>query len=274
MRVKHLAAGILAVAGLALATPAFGGDTIRLNLADYNNASVKPLVATDADLDADTLEVWRGGGFRGGFHGGGFRGGFGGFRGGFGGFRGGFVGHRGFIGFNRGFVGFNRGFVGFRPFAPRFFGFYPRFGGGFSRGCAFPASFGFGYGYYPGWSSCGVYASPCSVSVGIPPITRVLGTVPPGQVVPAPLAPLPPGNGTYQYDGGPANPVPMPPPEETPTRSDPRRPAVYDEVMVSLPGEQSGTGKWVYPAYGEAPRREGKSSLTGVMLIPIGTPAH
>jgi len=282
MRVKLLALGILAFAGLALAGPAFGGDTIRLNLADYNNAPVKPLVATDADLDADTLQVWgRGGGFRGGF--GGYRGGFGGYRGGFVGYRGGFGGYRGgfyggyrggFVGY-RGFYGGYRGFVGY----PRFYGsYYPSFYGSYG-GCYYPTFYGYSYypSYcaYPTYSSYGVYTSPISLSVTVPGAPRVVGPVLSTPAAPAPSTTLPPpGNGTYQYDGGPANPVPAPPPEETPTRSAPRKPAVYDEIMVGLPANEPATGKWVYPAYGEAPRRESKSGLKGVMLIPVGTPAR
>jgi len=279
MRVKHLAAGLLAFAGLALASPAFGGDTIRLNLADFKDASVKPLVATDADLDADTLEVWGRGGFRGGFHGG-FRGGYGGYRGGFVGHRGGYGGFRGGYG---GYYGGYRGFVGYRGgYGGYYGGYYPRYYGGYYGGYSYPSYYGYGYGYYPRYCSYPVYsyygvcASPCSLSVTIPALPRVVGptlSTPSAPVAPSEALP-PPGNGTYQYDGGPASPVPMPPPEETPTRSYPRKPAVYDEIMVSLPAEQSGTGKWVYPAYGETARRQGKSSLSGVQLIPVGTPAR
>jgi len=285
MRVKHLALGVLAFAGLALASPAFGGDTIRLNLADYNNASVKPLVATDADLDADTLEVWgRGGGFRGGF--GGFRGGFGGYRGGFGGYRGGFGGYRGgfvgFGGYRGGFYGGYRGFAGYRGYYPSYYGgYYPSYYGGYNGCYSYPSYYGYSYSYYPRYCSYpvysyGVYASPCSLSVTIPAMPRVVGptlSTPAVPAAPETVAP-PAGNGTYQYDGGPASPVPMPPPEETPTRGAPRKPAVYDEVMVSMPADQPSTGKWVYPAYGETPRRQSKGGLSGVLLIPVGTPAR
>jgi hypothetical protein len=67
--------------------------------------------------------------------------------------------------------------------------------------------------------------------------------------VPIPRA-TPPADGTYPYDGGPANPVPMPNAEPAPSVV-PVRPAVpRDGRAVSLPAQPS---RFAYPAYGEGP---------------------
>jgi hypothetical protein len=56
---------------------------------------------------------------------------------------------------------------------------------------------------------------------------------------------------TYPYDGGPRTPVPMPRADDSETGV-PRLQTPARERVVSTP---AGTGKWAYPAYGEAPRR-------------------
>src|SRR5262249_9512481 len=75
-----LAAGVLALAGVAWSAPA-RADTLRLSLpakglSAHADVRALPRGATDDDLDAAIFETAsRGGGFRGGsFHGGGFRG--------------------------------------------------------------------------------------------------------------------------------------------------------------------------------------------------------
>src|SRR5262249_32132673 len=70
---KHLAAGVLTLAGLALVGSARAADTVRLDLTESTRAPTLNLLATDADLDADTLTIQRRGGGR-GFAGGGGRG--------------------------------------------------------------------------------------------------------------------------------------------------------------------------------------------------------
>src|SRR5262249_59386220 len=56
--------------------------------------------------------------------------------------------------------------------------------------------------------------------------------------------------GTFPYDGGPANPVPLPKADPT---SSPRyfRLAPLDELRVSLPAQpkDAGKGTYAYPAY-------------------------
>src|SRR5262249_22686659 len=95
MLAKSLAPCLAVIAGLALASPGRADDIIRLALPGSDeDGTILQLKATEADLEADIIDVQRGRG------GGGFRGGGGGFRAG--GFRGGFGGARGFGGFRAG----------------------------------------------------------------------------------------------------------------------------------------------------------------------------
>jgi hypothetical protein len=55
--------------------------------------------------------------------------------------------------------------------------------------------------------------------------------------------------GTYEYDGGPRTPIPLPDGEESVTRP-PNRPTLVADLAVS-----AKSGKWNYPAYGEKPTR-------------------
>jgi hypothetical protein len=54
-----------------------------------------------------------------------------------------------------------------------------------------------------------------------------------------------PNDGTFQYDGGPANPVPMPQVEPAPSR---KTPVIPDGRVVSISAKSA---KYSYPAYGE-----------------------
>lgn len=315
MHAKHLAAGALALAAaLSLTgTTRAGDDDLKLRLpggqADTRSAlsaDTLNLKATSADLDAEVQDArYRGfyGGYRGGFYG--YRGGlyFGGYRGFYGGYRGGFYG-------------------GYRGFYPRFHvGFRrPVFYGGYA---AYPSFYSYGYStyYYPNYTAY-AYAYPCSMptvdtttivvtpsTVRVGPPSYSLTTPPPGTTVapglpgtntlPAPReergAPMPPATTpgtTFPYDGGPKAPVPMPPadPAEEGKVRLPRRPAVVEDMVVSLKLDPSGefsatggTGKWSYPAYGEAPRRANgsdskkpsSSSSSGFSVVPSGrTPAR
>jgi len=81
-------------------------------------------------------------------------------------------------------------------------------------------------------------------------------TLPPSSTLPAPGAQ--PDAGTFPYDGGPKDPIPMPRAEEIPTTA-----RTYDMVIrpaqfVSIPettSPASKTGKWKFPAYGEEAKR-------------------
>jgi hypothetical protein len=90
-------------------------------------------------------------------------------------------------------------------------------------------------------------------------------SLPPGPTAP----PVMPGasndlgpNGTYPYDGGPMAPVPMPRPDESPARALPPRitsPGATERVVsLQLSSPVANKGKWIYPAYGEEPRRTGR----------------
>jgi hypothetical protein len=276
---RHLAAGVLALAALAL--PARAEDTLRLSLPGSDKAQTLDLKATEADLAADTLTVARGRGGRGGgrgfargrgFRGRGFRGRA--FRGR--GFRGRAFARRPFIRgrafvrspffgrafvrrpfFGRAFVRspfFGRAFVR-RPFFGRAFIWRPSFGSGFFWGGFYPS-----YYWYPGvyddWSDYYTYPTSGAVST-VPSTTLGITPVPSGGSPPAPSAPAPEDSapGTYPYDGGPRTPVPMPKADEANNRLQlPRRPALLDEVLVSF---QENKGKWNYPAYGEKATRSG-----------------
>src|SRR5262249_35012576 len=65
----------------------------------------------------------------------------------------------------------------------------------------------------------------------------------PGTIVPR-------GDGTYDYDGGPRVPIPMP--GADPSTRELRGGVSASDRAVSLPAK----GKWVYPAYGEKAHRE------------------
>jgi hypothetical protein len=209
----------------------------------------------------------------GGFHSSGFNSGFhsSGFHNGFhdGGFHNGF--HDGFHhGFHDGFHhsfhdGFHHGFHHrfdfddrFR-FNPFFFGFGSPFWGGY-----YPY---YGGGYYPGYNSYSSYYDPYyaysypttvyapavnyqiidpstttmpysdGVSDGPPPRTRPRG---PGYT-PSP-------DGTYPYDGGPRNPVPMPKEATDPTATPPSSSVPQEGRTVSRTVAKS---KYTFAAYGE-----------------------
>jgi hypothetical protein len=62
----------------------------------------------------------------------------------------------------------------------------------------------------------------------------------------------PPEPGTYDYDGGPKSPVPVPPIEESVQPLQKRAPKLAEDIVIST---EPGPGKWHYPAYGERAAR-------------------
>jgi len=257
MRVKLLTAGLLAVAGLlAGSAGSQAGDVFRLAIPAGDDTPTMKL--GEVAPDADTLDVWRGGGFRGGF-GGGFRGGFGGFRGGFGGFRGGFGGFRGgFVGFRGGFVRGGFGGFGGQPFF--WGGGQPFFWGGgqpfFWNGGLTPFC-----GDSPGFATT-------TFSLQLGPTASIQGFPSGSAPYPAPSTPVQPGpnNGTFEYDGGPRSPVPIPRGESSnpPTDPAPRNvqpPVPLEGRAVSIPAPAVRPApRYTYPAYGELPRASTDSS--------------
>jgi len=267
------------------ASPAWAqfSDVKTLRLGDaVGDAPAVKLGEAGQDADTELVRSARGGGFHGGgfhsggFHHGGFHSGFhhGGFHNGF--HHGGF--HNGFrhVGFHNGFNrGFNRSFYSF-GYRPYFYGY---------RNFYYPRYYGYGYGGY-GYGGYGYYSpyyytpsyyyySPlCSypISITTSTLNGSLGSYSPVMpLAPENGTPAPPpgggGDGTFPYDGGPTNPVPMPKADPVPSR-DPVRPAPKPEGrIVSLPGST----QFAYPAYGEkpAPTSFGQDRLAVLKSEPV-----
>ncbi len=275
---RLLFAGAAALAMLVPVSHATAQDTHKLSLPASMDAPTRNLKATDADLDADTISVARGG-FRGGsIHAGGFRGGVrGGFYRGAVGYRG-FAGYRGFGGY-RGISGY-RGVYGYRGYGYGRYG-YGRYGYGYGRygyGGYYPgwglASYwwpGYSYGYYPYYSyyypstyyvypdyyyyPSVSYSYPSTVIPSMPPAGTSLYSAPP------PVSQPPSVPSTFEYDGGPKLPVPLPPGEEKMTRL-PNHPTLITDLAVS-----AKSGKWNYPAYGEKATRTPRYGVQPSLIV-------
>lgn len=151
--------------------------------------------------------------------------------------------------------------------------------------CKVPVAFRFSFA--PGGIAFGVDLPPVRFGAAVPLMPRVRPAAPATPVapaVPARPAPLPPpveepapraapapapaapapAENTFPYDGGPARPVPVPQTEEGPTLSNPP-PAPRDDLPVAL---SSSRGKWVFPAYGEQPRRDSRRDSTIIRRVP------
>lgn len=169
----------------------------------------------------------------GGYRYGGYRyGGYYGYRGGYGGYG---YGHKGYY-YNgyRPYYGNYGGFNYYRPayyYAPRpayYTTYYPSFY--YPR----PVYYGSGFSFYIGISG--------DAGTGAPAVH--LGT---GLAQPM-ATPTPPADGTFPYDGGPANPVPLPKADTQPIP--PANPAVATDLPISLkPKPAAPPSK--YKAYGE-----------------------
>jgi hypothetical protein len=222
---RGLAAGALAAVVFAWTAPARAGDTVKLGL-DKSSTPTTTLELKPGD-DADTtLAHWHAHYYGGGYH----------------------VGHYGYGSFYRGgYASFYHG--GF--YSPRFYGY--------GRSFYFPRFYSYSAGFYgPSvsfYSSPSYYYSPpiyystpsfCPISLS----ANVQVPIDPTNVLPPPMTPANPGFGTYPYDGGPANPVPMPRAEPGPTNAPPKAVVPGDERPVSLPAK---AGKYNYLAYGEKP---------------------
>jgi len=299
---KRLAFALALGVGLALAgTASAADDVIRLALPN-KSADVLTLGATQSDLDADVLNVaryyggYRGGygGYRGGYGGyrgayyGGYRGGYyGGHRGYYGGYRGYYGGYRGayYGGYRYGYRGYYGGYYpSYSYYYPSYSYYYPSYSYYYPTYSYYPSySYSYGYSSYTEPSYYGVsgipdggYASRSRIVEVRPsaPESAYVQPQPQNQVQPR-LETLPnptpstapqqmPGadEGTFDYDGGPKSPVPIP------QSSQGAKPAVIpygklfpNETLISLKpqAEQKKTsGKWNYPAYGEKPTRGNK----------------
>jgi hypothetical protein len=242
---------------------------------------------------------------RGGFAVAGARGGFAvGPRGGFaiaGARRGVFVGPRGFVGgFNRGFVGFRGGFFGggYWPYYGGYGyggygGYYPYGGYGFNYGAYnYPIySYSNPYSYYvpPYYLDPSYYYGQPYPGNGAPGVMPYAPISNPGFVAVngnggryvdyyaaqgAPVGGVPaaaPVNGTFPYDGGPANPIPLPAGTPAPTPAPAPAPgaapaklpagkAAPGTLLISYPPQPATAAparpstSFAYPAYGEDTR--------------------
>jgi hypothetical protein len=128
--------------------------------------------------------------------------------------------------------------------------------------------------YYPSYYSTPYYSYSSSYYYPIsgegvpPPATTLQGTGYSQAPAQRPyVTPIPPanGDGTFQYDGGPRSPIPMPNPETNPANR-PNGILPIDGKLVSLPtattggtsqyrtsAQQPSTPRVSYPAYGEEP---------------------
>ncbi len=141
-------------------------------------------------------------------------------------------------------------------YSPSFYGYYRPYYYSYPR---YSISLGLGYyrpyayyappAYY--YSAPSYYYSPISLTTTLEAQTSSVGgasysvTRPGAERLPPPLPKS--SDGTFPYDGGPDNPVPMPKAEPDPA-STPRLFRVPETRPVSLPAKG---GKFSYPAYGE-----------------------
>ena len=126
-----------------------------------------------------------------------------------------------------------------------------------------------GYAYYNPYYYCPI-SSPGSVmpyatSVGASVNFTVMRPAPDSLPAPTPL-PGAASDGTYPYDGGPLNPVPMPSSQPAP-KAQPTVP--LEGRPVSLPAPEKAEKKYTYPAYGE-----GRTLFAQDRTVPISTPAR
>jgi len=253
----------LAVLALGVGTrTARASDIIKLGL---NQSAPTVTLDLKPGQDADVEEAnWR-------------RGYYGGYRGYYGGYGGYYGGYRGYYGGGY-YSGYGGGYGGgyYRP--SYYYGYRPSYYYGYSSYYpsyySYPSYYYQPY-YYPSYSYYSPYYYPISLKVTTSPSVCVPGgsyqpypqmdplpnqTIQPNQQSqPLPSGPSAkpnlPNDGTYPYDGGPSNPVPMPKVEPTPNnpQSAPMKGFAPGEGrLISLPMAASApTPKYTYPAYGD-----------------------
>jgi hypothetical protein len=145
---------------------------------------------------------------------------------------------------------------------------YPRYYRPYYGGYYWPwRAVAFGLSFWPGYYSYYYnppviysppvypYTYPAEISVSPVPSTTILSTprtlpaAPPLEVAPPPAV-RPSPDGTYPYDGGPQNPVPLPKKVEPAPTAVPPAPVVPGGRVVSLP---RSSGEYAYLGYGEKP---------------------
>jgi hypothetical protein len=275
------------LAGLAGVAALFAGaqvaraadDVIPLRGAGSSSAATITL-GYDGKADTELARYARGGygGYRGGHYGGygGYRGGhyggYGGYRGAYyGGYRGGHYG--GYRGYYAGYGGY-RGYYGgyYRPYYyGNYGGYYPYYSSYYYSPSYYYSTPYYDYGYYG--CNTGVVAAPSVYAYQQPyyPSVQPYGVqgqvygnyngysgVPQQNGVTQPMPPVQPpnGNGTFPYDGGPNNPVPMPRQDATPAKSAPQAPTTLR--LVSAPSQPVRPAtQFSFQAYGEDTRASG-----------------
>jgi len=230
-----LAAGLWSIASSA----SLASDVVRLG---------GPLAESAIQGDTNTELVWRRGGYGGYGHGGYGRGyGYGYGRGyGYGGYGRGY----GYGGYGRGYGygGYGRGY-GYGGYG-RGYGYggygYGGYGRGYGYGYGYGRGYG-GYGYggygYGGYGYGGGYygiAGDCAPLVTLQSPGVLQAQAPQSRYSEPLMPPADGGNGTYPYNGGPVNPVPLPDNNPVPTNNGPRGIVPLDGKLVSLPSETTG----------------------------------
>jgi hypothetical protein len=231
-----------ALFALGGAATAADRDTMLLSGGTKYSAATMTLggQGTAAQAATEDTELTHGYKYRGyyGWGGGyGYRGYYGGHRGYYGGHYGGFRNY-GYGGYYGGYRPYYGGWGGYRPYYGNYFSFnyyrpyYPAY--------YYPRPYyGSGFGFYIGISGDAGTNAP-TVYLGNS------GSQPLGQAVEQPVAP----EGTFPYDGGPANPVPLPKADVPPIP--PAAPSTDLPVSgKAKPGLAPATSPYKYKAYGE-----------------------
>jgi len=181
-----------------------------------------------------------------GYHGG-YRGYYGGYRGYYGGFgygygRGYGYGYRPYYG---GYYGGYRPYYGYSSFASYS---YPSYYGGYGLGCGYGGYGAVGYSY-SGYSSYGggFYGIAGTKEDASAPVVSLALKVANNPLTPREPAPTANADGSFRYDGGPANPVPQPKADAEPSA---RANLSAGSLPVSLP-KAKPAGPYTYKAYGE-----------------------
>jgi len=205
-----------------------------------------------------------GGGYGRGYYGGGYgRGYYGGHYGGYGrGYYGGYYG-----GYGRGYYGGHYGhyhqpyyygsyYGGYRPYYSNYYS--PYYGNYYS---SYYGNSYYGSPYYYGIAYDGYAVAPMTtLQATVYPQTQIAPPQPYAQPQMPPASDS--GNGTYPYNGGPANPIPQPSDSPVPMNSPPRGIVPLDGKLVSLPVETTGDvsvvpsiQRWTYVSTAAAPAR-------------------
>ena len=211
--------------------------------------------AEKAATEDTELAGYRGyyGGYRGGYGYRGWGGGYGGYRGGYyGGYRGAYYG-----GYRAGYWGGYRGgyWGGYRGGWGGWGGYARPYYAGFYRPYYYSQSYYTSYPIYTSYYDCGPSVDLYlgingGAASGAPAVNLGTDFAQPVQPMAQPVVP---GDGTFPYDGGPANPIPQPQPDTKPIPSAIPAPTVTD---LPISGKSKSpfapaTTPYKYKAYGE-----------------------